>query len=76
MRQLQQFSQYCEKIRSIHRDLGAQRIEEDEESKEILFESVEYNVVEPECENQVQILAIETDTDADGSDTIGRRPCM
>lgn len=67
---LQQFSQYCEKIRSIHRDLlEAQKVDDDQ--TEILIEECEG--IEQECENTVELLAIETNVGDDGCDTINRR---
>lgn len=73
MKNLQQFSQYCEKIRSIHRETDTQQLEDDDHT-EILYDNIEeYDVVEQECENQVELLAIETDVDADECDTVMRR---
>lgn len=77
---LQQFNQYCERIRSLHRDLvdeshivQVQKFEDDEQT-EILFENIEeYESIEQEMENTVEVLEIDTDVGDDGCDTINRR---
>lgn len=77
---LQQFNQYCERIRSIHRELVdesslAQKFDDDQ--TEILVENMEnieeYDGTEQECETTVALLTIETDVGEDGFDTINRR---
>lgn len=73
---LEQFSQYCEKIRSIHRDDSniVQSLKFDDDHTEILLENIEeYDGIEQECENTVEVLEIDTDVGDDGCDTINRR---
>lgn len=78
---LQQFNQYCEKIRSIHRDsidestvIRNQTIEYDDQT-EVLLETIEgCDSIEQECEEStVEMLLFETDADDEGSATINRR---
>lgn len=72
---LQKFSQYCEKIRSIQRDL-VEIQKSDEDQTEILFETIEeYDCIEQECENQTELLAMEAVVSDDGGDTNRRHTC-
>lgn len=76
---LQQFSQYCEKIRSIHHDLVdesniIQTQKLDDDHTEILLEDIEeYDGIEQECESTVEVLEFDTDVGDDDCDTINRR---
>lgn len=70
---LQQFSQYCERIRSLHRDLvdesylvQSQKLEDDQ--MEILLENIEEYGTEQELEHTVEVLDIDTDAGDDGCD--------
>lgn len=77
---LQKFSQYCERIRSLHRDLvdeshiaPVQKFEDGD--TEILLENIEsYDGMAQEMENTVEVLEIDTDVgDDDACDTGHRR---
>lgn len=78
---LKQFSQYCERIRSLHRDLvdeshivHAQKFEDDQMHTEIFLENVEeYDGIEQELENTVEVLEFDTDVGDDGCDIVNRR---
>lgn len=74
----QQFSQYCEKIRSIHRDLveesnvvQTQKFDDDGDTEILLENMEEYDGIEQECENTVEVLEI--DVDDDDCDVMNRR---
>lgn len=76
---LQQFSQYCERIRSLHRDLvdesylvQSQKLEDDQ--MEILLENIEdYDGTEQELEHTVEVLDIDTDAGDAGDDGCDNR---
>lgn len=80
---LQHFNRYCDKIRSIHRDLVDEsslvQIQSkcDDDQTEVFMESVEnieeFDLTEQECEDTVAVFAIETDAAEDASDTTSRR---